>query len=195
MHLSEQTPIPAAALPLAEFRAHLRLSSGFADDTTEDGLLESYLRAAIATVEGRVARALFARAFTLRLGRWRDGYAERLPLAPVTSIDAVTLIAADGTETTVAPTRYRLDADGMRPRIEAAGSALPMIPTGGAVLIAFTAGFGAAWDEIPADLRQAVLLLAAQFYENRESGSSADLDFGLRALLERWRDIRIGGGA
>ncbi len=195
MHLSEQTPIPSAALPLAEFRAHLRLSSGFADDTTEDGLLDTYLRAAMATVEGRVSRALFARDFTLRLSHWRDGYAERLPLAPVTAINAVTLIAADGAETTVAPTRYRLDADGMRPRIEAAGSALPTIPTGGAVVIAFTAGFGASWSDIPADLRQAVLLLAAQLYENRDSGARADLDFGVRALLERWRDIRIGGRA
>ena len=55
------SPIPLAALPLAAFRDHLRLSSGFADDTTQDALLEQYLRAAIATVEGRTGRALIAR--------------------------------------------------------------------------------------------------------------------------------------
>ena len=195
MTLSEITPIPAAALPLAELRDHLRLSSGFADDATQDGLLEQYLRAAIATVEGRVARALFLRSYSLRLARWRDGYAQALPVAPVHALHGITLMDAGGVETLVAPARYRLDADGTRPRIEAAGTALPGIPTGGAVEISFSAGFGADWSDIPADLRQAVLLLAAQYYEGREGAGSADMEFGVRALLERWRDLRLGGRA
>jgi uncharacterized phiE125 gp8 family phage protein len=195
MHLTETSPIPSAALPLAVFRDHLRLSSGFADDSTPDGLLEQYLRAASAVVEGRVARALFVRGYVLRLARWRDGYAERLPLAPVVAVDGVVLVSAQGVETLVAPARYRLDADGMRPRLEAAGAALPQIPTGGAVEIAFRAGFGVAWEDIPADLRQAVLLLAAQYYEGREGRGDDDASFGIRALLERWRDIRLGGRA
>ena len=195
MDLRETSPIPTAALPLAAFRDHLRLSSGFADDTSQDALLEQYLRAAIASVEGRVARALFQRGYVLRLARWRDGYAQRLPVAPVQSLEAVTMIDAAGAENVIDPARYRLDADGMRPRIEASGSALPAIPTGGRVEIALTAGFGPVWDDIPADLRQAVLLLAAQYYEGRDSAGDADMDFGIRALLERWRDLRLGGGA
>lgn len=194
MDLKDISPIPAAALPLAEFRAHLRLSSGFADETTQDDLLEQYLRAAIASVEGRVARALFRRGYVLRLWRWRDGYAERLPVAPVVAIDSVTLVSDLGIESIVAPVRYRLDADGTRPRLEAAGAALPMIPSGGRIEIAFTAGFGTVWSDIPADLRQAVLLLAAQYYEGRDAAGDEDTAFGIRALLERWRDIRLGGG-
>jgi len=193
MTLTEITPIPLAALPLAELRDHLRLSSGFADDATQDGLLEQYLRAAIATVEGRVARSLFLRGYSLRLSRWRDGYAQALPVAPVTALQSVTMLDASGAQTLVDPARYRLDADGARPRLEAAGTALPGIPTGGAVVIDFSAGFGADWSDIPADLRQAVLLLAAQYYEGREAGGSADMGFGVRALLERWRDLRLGG--
>jgi len=195
MTLTEITPIPAPALPLAELRAHLRLSSGFADETTQDDLLEQYLRAAIATVEGRVARALFLRGYSMRLTRWRDCYAQPLPLAPVAAIDSVTLLDAGGAEGLVDPARFRLDADGWRPRLEAAGSVLPRIPSGGAVVIAFSAGFGAAWSDIPADLRQAVLLLAAQSYEGREAGGSPEMGFGVAALLERWRDLRLGGRA
>lgn len=193
MSLTETTPIPLAALPLAELREHLRLSSGFADDATQDGLLQQYLRAAIATVEGRIARGLFLRGYSLRLTRWRDGYAQALPVAPVTALHSMTLLDAAGAETLVDPARYRLDADGSRPRLEAAGSALPGIPTGGAVVIAFSAGFGADWADIPADLRQAVLLLAAQYYEGREAGGSPEMGFGVRALLERWRELRLGG--
>ncbi|ATX67714.1 head-tail connector protein [Roseinatronobacter bogoriensis] len=193
MTLTEMTPIPLAALPLAELRDHLRLSSGFADDATQDGLLEQYLRTAIATVEGRVARVLFLRSYSLRLSRWRDGYAQALPVAPVTALHSVTMLDAGGAPTLVDPARYRLDADGVRPRLESAGTALPAIPTGGAVVIEFAAGFGAEWSDIPADLRQAVLLLAAQYYESRDMGGSADMSFGIRALLERWRDLRLGG--
>ncbi len=193
MTLTEITPIPLAALPLAELRDHLRLSSGFADDATQDGLLEQYVRAAIATVEGRVARALFLRSYSLRLTRWRNGYAQALPVAPVTALHSMTLLDAGGVETLVAPARFRLDADGTRPRVEAAGTALPSIPTGGAVVIAFSAVFGGQWTSIPADLRQAVLLLAAQYYEGREAGGNPDMGFGVRALLERWRDMRLGG--
>lgn len=195
MDLRETSPIPAAALPVAELRDHLRLSSGFSDDTTQDALLEQYLRAAIAAVEGRVSRALFQRSYVLRLARWRDGYAERLPIAPVVSIMSVTLIDRNGVETVVDPSRYVLDADGMRPRLEAAGTALPMIPTRGAVEIGFDAGFGVAWADIPADLRQAVLLLAAQYYEGRDDGGDDARGFAIRSLLERWRDLRIGGRA
>ena len=195
MDLRETSPIPAAALHVAAFRDHLRLSSGFADSTTQDALLEQYLRAAIAAVEGRVARALFQRGYVLRLTRWRDGYAQALPIAPVLSIEAFTLLDRDGGASVVDPSRYVLDADGTRPKVKAAGTILPTIPTRGAVEIAFTAGFGPLWEDIPADLRQAVLLLASQYYEGREAGGDQDMAFGIRALLERWRDLRLGRGA
>ena len=62
--------------------------------------------------------------------------------------------------------------------------------------IRFTAGFGEAWDEVPADLRQAVFLLAAHFYENRAEGavSAGSMPFGVLVLIEAYRATRIGGG-
>ena len=193
MHLTEASPIPDAALPVAAFREHLRLSSGFGDAVTDEALLRQYLRAAIAQVEQRTGRALLARGFVLRLNRWRDEYAQTLPLAPVSAVNSVILVDAVGGETTVPAGVYALQADGARPRLVALGVALPTIATSGAVVIAFTAGFGPDWADLPADLRQAVLLLAAQYYEHRDTGPAAETDFGVQALLERWRDIRIGG--
>jgi uncharacterized phiE125 gp8 family phage protein len=75
---------------------------------------------------------------------------------------------------------------------------LPVIPLGGRVEISFTAGFGVAWADVPADLRQAVMLLAAQFYETRHDVGDgvAGLPVAVQALIERWRTVRIlGGGA
>ena len=49
---------------------------------------------------------------------------------------------------------------------------------------------------MPADLRQAVFLLAAHFYENRGDGRrvSGSMPFGVLVLIEAYRATRIGGG-
>ncbi len=93
---------------------------------------------------------------------------------------------------------WRLVQDLQRPRIVPLGGALPAVPQGGAVEILFEAGFGAAWADVPADLRQAVLLLAAQYYEMRQEAGPGQgaMPFGVMALIERWRTVRVlGGGA
>ena len=82
---------------------------------------------------------------------------------------------------------WRLVPDMARPRIEALGAALPMIPSGGRVEIDFTAGFGTGWSDVPADLRQAVLLLAAQYYELRHDGGAE------RAGVGRFLPVACGG--
>ena len=48
------------ALPLAALRDHLRLGTGFGDDSLQDGVLEQALRGAIAAIEGRTEKALIA---------------------------------------------------------------------------------------------------------------------------------------
>lgn len=198
MTLSEVTPVPGTALPVAEMKDQLRLGTGFADDGVQDGLVESYLRAALAAIEGRIGKALIARGFTWGLSFWRDPEAQALPLAPVSSVGELVMVDAGGAETVVDPARYRLVKDAQRPKIAAVGTALPAIPTGGEARIGFTAGFGPAWADVPADLRQAVLLLAAGYYENRHDtgGPREAMPFGVMALIERYRTVRVlGGGA
>ena len=62
--------------------------------------------------------------------------------------------------------------------------------------VAFGAGYGASWSEIPADLAQAVMLLAAHYYEfrNETSLSEGCMPFGVTSLIERYKPIRLGGG-
>ncbi len=68
MNLSELSPVPQAELPVAQLKEHLRLGTGFADEAVQDGLLAGDLRAALAAIEGRTAKALIARDFLLELG-------------------------------------------------------------------------------------------------------------------------------
>jgi uncharacterized phiE125 gp8 family phage protein len=73
---------------------------------------------------------------------------------------------------------------------------LPSVPGGGHVEVVFTAGFGTAWSDVPADLRQAVLMLAADLYERRDEMGLREqgLPFAILSLIERWRTVRVLGG-
>lgn len=197
MMLSEVTPVPQAVLPVAEFKDHLRLGTGFTDDGAQDALAESYLRAAMAAIEGRIGKALIARDFVLELSEWRWPEAQALPLAPVGAVASVTVRDRAGLPDVIAATRYQLVRDAQRPKIVATGALLPGIPVGGTVEVVFTAGFGPAWADVPGDLAQAVFLLAAQYHEFRhEAGQAQAMPFGVLALIERWRTVRVlGGGA
>ena len=58
------------------------------------------------------------------------------------------------------------------------------------------AGYGPDWDDVPADLAQAVLMLAAHYYDYRQDmGLGAGcMPFGVTALIERHRPLRLSGG-
>ena len=197
MMLSEVTAVPQAALPVAAFREHLRLGMGFADDGVQDGLVEGYLRAALAAVERRTGKALIAREFRLVLEDWRGSGAQALPVAPVGALVSVTLRDAGGAAVPLALAAFRLVEDLQRPELAAVSGCLPGVPAGGSVEVVFSAGLGPAWSDLPADLAQAVLLLAAHYHENRHAagGRAEAMPFGILALLERWRTLRtLGGG-
>jgi uncharacterized phiE125 gp8 family phage protein len=195
MMLTEETPVPSAALPVEELKDHLRLGSGFAEDALQDGLIESYLRAALAAIEGRIGKMLFRRRFLWVRDCWGETE-QALPVAPVSGIVSVTLVDAAGGEAVVPAASYRLIPDLHRPRLAGLGTSLPTVPAEGQVRVVFDAGFGTAWADLPVDLRQAVLLLAAEFYEHRhdDGAQAAGLPFGVVTLIERWRTVRILGG-
>ncbi|MBP9183943.1 MAG: hypothetical protein KBF78_12480 [Fuscovulum sp.] len=196
MMLTEVTAVPQAALPVDALKDHLRLGAGFPLPTGQDALLESYLRAAMAAIEGRIAKALIRRRFRWTLEDWRDPSEVPLPIAPVSAVVSVKLVDEVGGETVLPGTSWRLVSDLHRPKLAGNGSVLPPVPSDGQAVIEFDAGFGPAWGDVPADLQQAVLLLAAEYYEHRHDDGSAGagLPFGVVTLLERWRQIRILGG-
>lgn len=197
MMLTEQTSTPAAALPLAQFKDHMRLGTGFADDGAQDTLLEAMLRAALAAVEGRTGKILLSRTFLWSMTAWRGAERQALPVAPVVSVAEVRIVDRAGGVTVVDSGAYLLERDTHRPRLAAPGSGLPAIPLGGRVEVDFDAGFGAAWDAVPDDLAQAVLMLAAHYHEHRSSATMDEggIPLGVMALLERWRTVRVLGGA
>ena len=193
MDLVELNPIADVDLPVEAFRAHLRLGAGFVNDAAQDAEFLQYLRAAIAVVEHRCGKALLARDFRLVIRLWRWPDAQVLPLAPVNAISDFLLRDRHGAENPVDPARWRLAVDRHRPRLVALSPVLPRIPAAGQAEISFNAGFGSEWEAVPDDLAQAVMLLAAQYFELR-TGHAGGVPAPVVALLERWQPLRLGGG-
>lgn len=178
--LTELAPVPAGDLPIAALSDHLRLGTSFLEDSFQDPILEAALRAALAAVEGRTGRALLVREFVLEAAP--VGGRVALPLAP--SMVTMVELDADGARTDLTgrvPVR-----GGSRPAVEG-------LPGRGTVVIGFTAGFGA-WDSVPPDLRQAVLTLAAAWYEDRAAASEAAFPPAVAAMIAPWRVLRLGAG-
>lgn len=198
MLLVEETAPAAGSLPVAALRSHLRMGSGFdlVEDATEDAALAGFLRAAIATVEARTGKVLLTRVFRLRLEDWRDPAGQPLPLAPALSVESVEMTDRGGVVVAVPSSAWRLVPDNQRPILAPVGTTLPAVPLGGSVTVRFAAGFGTSWDKVPGDLAQAVMMLAARFYEDRgfDAGTQLALPHGVGALIERWRAVRTLGG-
>ncbi|MEM7597408.1 MAG: head-tail connector protein [Pseudomonadota bacterium] len=196
MMLIEETSVPQAALPVDEFKAHLRLGTGFSDGDIQDPVLESFLRAALSAIEARTGKILITRTFSWVLSAWRDITGQPLPVAPVDDVTDLILVDAAANPAVVETDRYRLQKDTHRPVLKPIGNCLPMIPPSGTVEINFVAGMGADWGALPADLGHAVLLLAAHYYEYRHETTLKDaaMPYGVSSLIERYKNVRVLGG-
>lgn len=192
--LIEETTVPDTALPVEDFKAHLRLGTGFGQEDVQNEVISGFLRAAIAAIEARTGKALIMRNFSWTLTQWRNLDAQPLPVAPIAALTRLVIVARDGSETEIAPNSYWLERDSQQPRLRSTNASLPTIPPGGSALIEFEAGYGPAWSNLPADLQQAVLLLAAHYYEYRHDMSLSDgcMPFGVSSLIERYRVMRLG---
>lgn len=196
MMLVEATQVPDANLPVAEMRAHLRLGTGFAEDQVQDGLLAAFLRAAMAAIEARTGKILLEREFLWSVNSWRDSHGQALPVAPISALVTLVLVDRFGVETPVAFDVTRLEPDALRPRLMPMGGALPTIPTGGQARLRFLAGYGPEMADLPRDLAQAWLMLAAHYHEYRHDMAlgAGCMPFGVTSLIDRFRTLRLLGG-
>ncbi|MAC81248.1 MAG: hypothetical protein CML66_24680 [Rhodobacteraceae bacterium] len=197
MMLIEETTFADAALPVEEFKAHLKVGTGFADDTLQDETLISFLRAAIAAIEARTGKALLERNWAWTIHDWRNAEGEAFPVAPVGAIAEVVRTDVDGDDEALSLSLVRIEADMHRPLLRPRGTLLPGVPTGGSMTVRFSAGISADWAGLPADLRHAVLMLATHYYEYRDDTALSDgcMPFGVTSLIQRYRSTRLTMGA
>jgi uncharacterized phiE125 gp8 family phage protein len=187
MALIPTYPPAIEPVSLADLKAHLRL-----DGAIEDALLGSLITTSRLQVEAALALALITQGWLWTLDRWPDASTIAMPVAPIQNISAITVSTANGTLASVQPADYILDGQAVPARLIAKDKwPLPGARANG-IQIGFTAGFGLAAIDVPAPLRQAILLLAAHWYGRRDpSGSCGSFPPLVNDLLAPYRRPRL----
>jgi uncharacterized phiE125 gp8 family phage protein len=152
------------------------------DGTDEDGALNIYIAAATAHVESITGRAIMAQTWELLLDDFAD--AILIPKGPVQSVTSVTYYDTDDVLQTLATDQYTLDnvsdpAWVVRPQ----SVTYPDVADGvNNVIVRFVAGYST----VPAELKAAILVLIASWFDNR---STAEIPLAVHSLLTNHRSF------
>lgn len=151
---------------LAEAKAHLRV-----DITDDDVSIAGFIKGAREQFELDTRRALITQTWDLTLDAFPSASELELPLPPLASVTSITYKDVDGNVQTFPAASYVVDVSELFGRIVLkSGYTWPSTTlwAAGAVVVRFVAGYGAA-AAVPQGAKQAILLLVAYWYENREA--------------------------
>lgn len=184
--LSVTTEPASEPVSYNDFAQHAALAQ---DDQAE--YCVNLLKAARQHVELYLNRTLINTVYALKLDRFpRDGWVIRPPRPPLISIASITYTDIAGATQTWSSSDYQVDTAIEPGRVfPAYNEAWPdtRTDTSNAVTVNYTGGYGTAASDVPAGIRQAILLLASQWYEFREpviTGTIvAKVPFTVEALL------------
>jgi uncharacterized phiE125 gp8 family phage protein len=184
----------AEPLTIDELKNRLRVTT-----CDFDSELQDLLKAARIAVEDQSYRKLITQTVEMHIEDFPGTFGDiAIRLAPVSAITHIKYYDADGTLTTLTPvaTYYQTDfASEQRPAriMPAYGQTWPSVraDTYNAVEIQFTAGYGVA-SSVPQSIKNGMLLLIANWYENREQSIVgtivSELPWGVEACItpEDW---------
>jgi uncharacterized phiE125 gp8 family phage protein len=179
-------------ISLAEAKAWLRI-----DDSAEDGLLTTLITAARLHVEGVTGKALLAQSWRVVLDAWPTGNVVKLPVVPPMSLTGITAYDGEGEPHQIALAQFVADGPGGPARLHLPGvvAGLPVLRDAGGIEIEYVAGYGTDPTDVPADFRQALLVLVAYWFEHRDAvivaGSGAVVPPGYDGVLARHRRVSL----
>lgn len=209
------TPPAIEPISIDEAKMHVR-----EDFTDQDPLLALYIKAARQHLDngesGWLGRALINQTWELTVdsfpsanscwsyyypNRWfstspyNNGMAIKIPFPPLREIVSITYFDAAGNEQTMSPNDYTVDLVSepgwVVPDATAWPATLDAINT---VTIQFIAGYGATAEDVPADIRAALLLTVGHLFSNREATTDKtqiELPLGAKWLLKDYR-VQLG---
>lgn len=164
-------------IPLSLARQHLRAD----DDEAENLYISTLVAAAREYCEASQGRAYITREYALLVPA---AVAIELPMAPLQEVTEVAALDAAGVSTEI--TGYTVDATGA-----IAVVSIDEPPSGTEhIQITYTAGYGDACADVPARMRQAMLLLIGHWYATREAvatNAQGEVPFAVSALLTQDR--------
>lgn len=191
MNLELVTPPVAVPVALGELKRHLRLTVDDHDETVQD-----CLDAAVELFDGRggcLGRALIDQTWALRMAGF-PRHSIELPLPPLKSVSSIAYVNAQGVEVSLDPSSYLVHPHAYVGEVEPApGRSWPtdLADRSDAVTIEFVAGYGAQADKVPAQIRQAIRMIAIHNFRQPEpvivGAQPHELPLGVRGIVERYR--------
>lgn len=181
------TPPADLAVDIDEARRHLRVQ----DEDSDDALISAYIEAAQQSL-AYLGRAFRPATYALDLCYFGCSWT-RLPMPPLRSVNAILVTDANGDQTALDESLYTVSTsdEGIGSIRLAYGQSWPSSRGDlGSVSIEFDAGY----DDVPAALRAAILLIVGSLYENRSAASPVAmtaLPGGVDALVAPYRIFNL----
>jgi len=172
-----QEPVTAA-----DMAAHSRI------DVSDEALLNVYIKAARQHCENVTRRAFLTQTWDAYFDSWPTSPVH-LPLPPLQSVTSWKYTDDGGNVSTWASTNYLVSAGSPGRVFVTTDATFPSVTLQEAdgVVIRFVCGYGNAPNATPENVRQAIRLLTAHLYENREPTITGTIispvQFSLEALL------------
>jgi uncharacterized phiE125 gp8 family phage protein len=194
MALKLKTAPALTPVTLAEAKAHLRFS-----ETDDDTLITGLINAATSYLDGTagiMGRCLVSQVWELYYDAFPAGDLQ-IPLGNLLAVGSVEYVDPITKLYVTWPALNNYETD----LISKEGWVIPVkawptpAETSNAVRITFTAGFGPASADVPAAVRQAMLLMIGHWYENRETvaigQTVAELPMAATTLLAPFRRVGV----
>lgn len=184
---------------LAEAKGQCRVTA-----SDEDGLIAGMLFAAREHCEDHTHRVFSTQTFAFSIDQnWPVVFNSRsvsnhrrivLPKPPVQSVVSVNYVDTTGVTQLLDPSQYQFSKGAMHGFVDQAyGVCWPSVRCQpDAITVQFVAGYGTNPSNLPESIRQAILMLVAHFYQNREAvvgidlrNSPLELPLGVETLLSK----------
>ncbi len=182
LHLA--SPPTIEPVTLAEARAHARV-----DDTADNSLVSALITAARRAAEAYTRRALITQSWAMYLDQAPTENYFELPKAPLVGISSIVTYSDADAPTTFASSNYYVDLISKPGRVVLRSTATwpTFTRVSNGFVVNFVAGYGATGSDVPADIRQAILMIVSHLYENR-GDTDAEMPRVAQTLLDPYKD-------
>jgi hypothetical protein len=210
--LTLTSPPASEPVTVTQLKNHLRIPSTVTNEDTT--VLPMLITSARSLFEAWTGRGFVTQTYTLTLDDWAnwrnywqyysavgifpssfavDNWLTKpllMPVNPVQSVNSITYIDTNGNTQTLPTNEYVVDSTREPARLMLLNFPSLDYDTLPRIQISFTAGYSS----IPVDLQHGILMLAADFYRQREASSEwtlREVPFGLRHLVNKYRVFEV----
>ena len=179
----------------AEEPVSLGEAKGFlkVDDNAEDALITTLIGAARLHVEGVTGRALLAQSWRVVLDAWPGSRVVKLPVSPFIAVTEINAVDGAGALHAIPLAQFLGEPD--RLLLPRSVEGMPLLRERQGIEIDYVAGFGTEPSDVPADIRQALLVLVGYWFEHRDAvivaGSGAVVPSGFDRLVAGHKRVRL----